>query len=208
MCNLLDMNESAYFLFSQPNGRGFVGLPISHSCIFLAIPGGVRKREVRPKPPFAAVMKAVKNIARLVRVYRVKPGEITGTSNSAAGWRTQRRVVAWGSLIGLAILATAVALPFSGVPQKTATADNLSPVSAQAPAAAIAIRLRQDQHSDAEHSSKALVVDPNLFLGVVHLQLERANAFANHDRSLGSSVVTHEKGDVPHGDGGARIDIG
>src|ERR1700756_2082236 len=35
-------------------------------------------------------MKAVKNIARLVRVYRVRPGEVTAVSKAAAGPPAQR----------------------------------------------------------------------------------------------------------------------
>jgi adenylate cyclase len=51
-------------------------------------------------------MKAVKNIARLVRVYRVRAGEAAGPSYPAAHWRTRNwRVGAMmaGSVIGLAL---------------------------------------------------------------------------------------------------------
>ena len=71
-------------------------------------------------------MKAVKNISRLVRVYRVRPGGIAGPSYSAAHWRPRNwRVIAMtaGSVIGLAMVIAVVALLISPLLRKTTTSD-------------------------------------------------------------------------------------
>src|SRR5215471_2975840 len=89
------------------------GVNIAARLESLAEPGsiyisGEAYDQVRDRP-FAfddLGMKAVKNIARLVRVYRVRPGGAAIPSLSAARWRTQHwRVLAIiaGSFIGVAI---------------------------------------------------------------------------------------------------------
>jgi formylglycine-generating enzyme required for sulfatase activity len=66
-------------------------------------------------------MKAVKNIARLVRVYRVRPGEVTRTSARAAQWfpPSWRLRAAAGSFIGLAIVVAALVLLLPATLKKT-----------------------------------------------------------------------------------------
>ena len=96
------------------------GVNIAARLESLAEPGsiyisGEAYDQVRDRP-FAfddLGMKAVKNIARLVRVYRVRPGEVTRTSARAAQWFPQSwrlRAAAAGSVIGLAIIVTALVL--------------------------------------------------------------------------------------------------
>jgi len=71
-------------------------------------------------------MKAVKNIARLVRVYRVRPGEVTRTSARAAQWFPQSwrlRAAAAGSFIGLAIVVAALVLLLPATLKKTTRSD-------------------------------------------------------------------------------------
>jgi formylglycine-generating enzyme required for sulfatase activity/class 3 adenylate cyclase len=70
-------------------------------------------------------MKAVKNIARLVRVYRVRPGEVTRTSARAANWFPQswRLRGAVASFIGLAIVVAAFVLLLPTTLKKTTSSD-------------------------------------------------------------------------------------
>ena len=71
-------------------------------------------------------MKAVKNIARLVRVYRVRLGEVTRTSARAAQWFPQSwrlRAAAAGSFIGLAIVVAALVLLLPATLKKTTSSD-------------------------------------------------------------------------------------
>jgi formylglycine-generating enzyme required for sulfatase activity len=81
-------------------------------------------------------MKAVKNIARLVRVYRVRPGEVAHPSAPTAHWS----ILSWrlgagaaGSFIGLAILMAAVVLLLPTILKKTTTFDTLPTPAAQTP---------------------------------------------------------------------------
>jgi formylglycine-generating enzyme required for sulfatase activity/class 3 adenylate cyclase len=81
-------------------------------------------------------MKAVKNIARLVRVYRVRPGEVAAVSKAAANARTQHwklAAVIAGLLIGLVVVGVSIVLVFSGLPKKTITAEALAPPNTQRP---------------------------------------------------------------------------
>jgi formylglycine-generating enzyme required for sulfatase activity/class 3 adenylate cyclase len=83
-------------------------------------------------------MKAVKNIARLVRVYRVRTSEVAGPSYSVAHWRTRNwRVPALlaGSAIGLAILIAAIVLLVSPVKKITTISDTLPAPATQMPIA-------------------------------------------------------------------------
>jgi formylglycine-generating enzyme required for sulfatase activity/class 3 adenylate cyclase len=67
-------------------------------------------------------MKAVKNIARLVRVYRVRPGEVSRTSAPVAHWFPQSwwlRIAAAGLFIGLAVVAATLVLLLPATPKKT-----------------------------------------------------------------------------------------
>src|ERR1700730_17791732 len=83
-------------------------------------------------------MKAVKNIARLVGVYRVTAGEVAGPSYSAAHWRTRNwrvHALVAGSAIGLAMLIAAVVLLVPPIIKKTTTSDTLPPPAAQVPMA-------------------------------------------------------------------------
>jgi formylglycine-generating enzyme len=111
------------------------GVNIAARLESLAEPGsiyisGEAYDQVRDRP-FAfddLGMKAVKNIARLVRVYRVRPGEVTRTSARAAQWFPQSwrlRAAASGSFVGLAILVAAVVLLLPTVLKKTTTFDTL-----------------------------------------------------------------------------------
>src|SRR5215469_11066692 len=96
------------------------GVNIAARLESLAEPGsiyisGEAYDQVRDRP-FAfddLGMKAVKNIARLVRVYRVRPGEVTRTSARVAHWLPQSwqlRAAVGGSFIGLAIVVAALVL--------------------------------------------------------------------------------------------------
>jgi formylglycine-generating enzyme required for sulfatase activity/class 3 adenylate cyclase len=95
------------------------GVNIAARLESLAEPGsiyisGEAYDQVRDRP-FAfddLGMKAVKNIARLVRVYRVRPGEVARTSARAAQWFPQswRLRAAAGAFIGLAIVVAALVL--------------------------------------------------------------------------------------------------
>ena len=109
------------------------GVNIAARLESLAEPGtiyisGEAYDQVRDRP-FAfddLGMKAVKNIARLVRVYRVRPGEVTRTSAGAAhrfsqSWRL--RVATAGSFIGLAIVVAALVLLLPATPKKTTSSD-------------------------------------------------------------------------------------
>jgi formylglycine-generating enzyme required for sulfatase activity/class 3 adenylate cyclase len=117
------------------------GVNIAARLESLAEPGsiyisGEAYDQVRDRP-FAfddLGMKAVKNIARLVRVYRVRTGEVADPSYSVAHWRTRnRRVVAMmaGSVIGLALLIAAVVLLVSPIIKKTTTSETLPTSTAQ-----------------------------------------------------------------------------
>jgi formylglycine-generating enzyme required for sulfatase activity/class 3 adenylate cyclase len=119
------------------------GVNIAARLESLAEPGsiyisGEAYDQVRDRP-FAfddLGMKAVKNIARLVRVYRVRSGEVTRRSARAAHWRTRNwRVVAMmsGSVIGLAMLMAAVVLLISPIQKKTTTSDAPPASTAQMP---------------------------------------------------------------------------
>jgi formylglycine-generating enzyme required for sulfatase activity/class 3 adenylate cyclase len=105
------------------------GVNIAARLESLAEPGtiyisGEAYDQVRDRP-FAfddLGMKAVKNIARLVRVYRVRPGEVTRTSARAAHWFPQSwrlRAAAAGSFIGLAIIVAALVLRLPATLTKT-----------------------------------------------------------------------------------------
>jgi formylglycine-generating enzyme required for sulfatase activity/class 3 adenylate cyclase len=96
------------------------GVNIAARLESLAEPGsiyisGEAYDQVRDRP-FAfndLGMKAVKNIARLVRVYRVRPGEVARKSARATQWFPQSwrlGAAAVGSFIGLAIVVTALVL--------------------------------------------------------------------------------------------------
>jgi formylglycine-generating enzyme required for sulfatase activity/class 3 adenylate cyclase len=109
------------------------GVNIAARLESLAEPGsiyisGEAYDQVRDRP-FAfddLGMKAVKNIARLVRVYRVRPGEVTRTSARAAQWFPQSwrlRAAAAGSLIGLAIVVAAIVLLLPATLKKTISSD-------------------------------------------------------------------------------------
>jgi formylglycine-generating enzyme required for sulfatase activity/class 3 adenylate cyclase len=105
------------------------GVNIAARLESLAEPGsiyisGEAYDQVRDRP-FAfddLGMKAVKNIARLVRVYRVRSGEVTRTSARAAQWFPQSwrlRAAAAGSFIGLAIVVAALVLLLPATLKKT-----------------------------------------------------------------------------------------
>jgi formylglycine-generating enzyme required for sulfatase activity/class 3 adenylate cyclase len=121
------------------------GVNIAARLESLAEPGsiyisGEAYDQVRDRP-FAfddLGMKAVKNIARLVRVYRVRPGEVTRTSARAAylrrrNWRRDALVA--GSVIGLAMLLAAVVLFVPLITKKSTTSYTLPPPAAQVPIA-------------------------------------------------------------------------
>jgi formylglycine-generating enzyme required for sulfatase activity/class 3 adenylate cyclase len=121
------------------------GVNIAARLESLAEPGsiyisGEAYDQVRDRP-FAfddLGMKAVKNIARLVRVYRVRTGEVAGPSYSAAHWRTRNwrvHALVAGSAIGLAMLIAAVVLLVPPIIKKTTTSDTLPPPAAQVPMA-------------------------------------------------------------------------
>jgi formylglycine-generating enzyme required for sulfatase activity/class 3 adenylate cyclase len=108
------------------------GVNIAARLESLAEPGsiyisGEAYDQVRDRP-FAfddLGLKAVKNIARLVRVYRVRPGEVTRTSARAAHWFPQSwrlRAAAAGSLLGLAIVV-AVLMLLPATLRKTTSSD-------------------------------------------------------------------------------------
>jgi class 3 adenylate cyclase len=114
------------------------GVNIAARLESLAEPGtiyisGEAYDQVRDRP-FAfddLGMKAVKNIARLVRVYRVRPGEVTRTSARAAHWFPQswRLRTAAGLFIGLAIVVAALVLLLPATPSKT-TSSVIQPIPA------------------------------------------------------------------------------
>jgi len=117
------------------------GVNIAARLESLAEPGsiyisGEAYDQVRDRP-FAfddLGMKAVKNIARLVRVYRVRSGEVTRTSTRAAHWRRRNwrmHALVAGSVIGIAILIAAVVLLVPPVIKKTPTSDTLPAPTAQ-----------------------------------------------------------------------------
>ena len=119
------------------------GVNIAARLESLAEPGsiyisGEAYDQVRDRP-FAfddLGMKAVKNIARLVRVYRVRPGEVTHTSARAAQWFPQSwplRAVAAGSFIGLAIVVTALVLLLPATLKKTTSSDTQPIPATQTP---------------------------------------------------------------------------
>jgi formylglycine-generating enzyme required for sulfatase activity/class 3 adenylate cyclase len=107
------------------------GVNIAARLESLAEPGsiyisGEAYDQVRDRP-FAfddLGMKAVKNIARLVRVYRVRPGEVSATSHPAPKRQTQspRLVLIAGSVIALLIIAAGAAMLYSGLPKHMTTA--------------------------------------------------------------------------------------
>jgi formylglycine-generating enzyme required for sulfatase activity/class 3 adenylate cyclase len=105
------------------------GVNIAARLESLAEPGtiyisGEAYDQVRDRP-FAfddLGMKSVKNIARLVRVYRVRPGEVARTSARAAHWFPESwrlRVAVAGSFIGLAIIVAALVLLLPATLNKT-----------------------------------------------------------------------------------------
>jgi formylglycine-generating enzyme required for sulfatase activity/class 3 adenylate cyclase len=117
------------------------GVNIAARLESLAEPGsiyisGEAYDQVRDRP-FAfddLGMKAVKNIARLVRVYRVRMGEVAGTSYSAAHWRTRNwrvHTLVAGSAFGLAMLIAAAVLLVPPIIKKTTTSDTLPASTAQ-----------------------------------------------------------------------------
>jgi class 3 adenylate cyclase len=119
------------------------GVNIAARLESLAEPGsiyisGEAYDQVRDRP-FAfddLGMKAVKNIARLVRVYRVRPGEVAGPSSSAAHWRIRNwRVhpLVAGSVLGFAMLIAAVVLLVPAITKKSTTSDTLPPPVAHMP---------------------------------------------------------------------------
>jgi formylglycine-generating enzyme required for sulfatase activity/class 3 adenylate cyclase len=121
------------------------GVNIAARLESLAEPGsiyisGEAYDQVRDRP-FAfddLGMKAVKNIARLVRVYRVRQGEVASTSHSTARWRTyywRLGAAVAGSFIGVAVLMAAVALLLPTIQKKTTTADAIPPPAIQTPVA-------------------------------------------------------------------------
>jgi formylglycine-generating enzyme required for sulfatase activity/class 3 adenylate cyclase len=112
------------------------GVNIAARLESLAEPGsiyisGEAYDQVRDRP-FAfddLGMKAVKNIARLVRVYRVRPGQVTRAPARAAHWFPQSwwlRAVAAGSFIGLAIVVAALVLLLPATPTKTTSSETQS----------------------------------------------------------------------------------
>jgi formylglycine-generating enzyme required for sulfatase activity/class 3 adenylate cyclase len=105
------------------------GVNIAARLESLAEPGtiyisGEAYDQVRDRP-FAfddLGMKSVKNIARLVRVYRVRPGEVARTSARAAHWFPQSwrlGAAVAGSFIGLAIIVAALVLRLPATLTKT-----------------------------------------------------------------------------------------
>jgi len=117
------------------------GVNIAARLESLAEPGsiyisGEAYDQVRDRP-FAfddLGMKAVKNIARLVRVYRVRPGEVSEAAAGPAARRWRLAAIVAGSLIGLVILGAGIALVFFGLPKKTITAEVSPPPTTQRPA--------------------------------------------------------------------------
>lgn len=121
------------------------GVNIAARLESLAEPGsiyisGEAYDQVRDRP-FAfddLGMKAVKNIARLVRVYRVRSGEVAGPSCSTARWRTRNwrlDVLVAGSVIGLAMLIATVVLLVPAITKKSTTSDTRPPPAVQMPIA-------------------------------------------------------------------------
>jgi formylglycine-generating enzyme required for sulfatase activity/class 3 adenylate cyclase len=116
------------------------GVNIAARLESLAEPGsiyisGEAYDQVRDRP-FAfddLGMKAVKNIARLVRVYRVRAGEASAAPYPATKRRPQFQrlsAVIGGLLIGLALIAASAVLLISGFPKKMTTAEIIpSPVT-------------------------------------------------------------------------------
>jgi formylglycine-generating enzyme required for sulfatase activity/class 3 adenylate cyclase len=109
------------------------GVNIAARLESLAEPGtiyisGEAYDQVRDRP-FAfddLGLKSVKNIARLVRVYRVRPGEVTRTPARVAHWFPQSwrlRAAAAGSFIGLATVVAALVLLLPATLKKTTSPD-------------------------------------------------------------------------------------
>jgi formylglycine-generating enzyme required for sulfatase activity/class 3 adenylate cyclase len=118
------------------------GVNIAARLESLAEPGsiyisGEAYDQVRDRP-FAfddLGMKAVKNIARLVRVYRVRPGEVARTPAHTAHWFPQpwRLRAAAGAFIGLAIVVAALVLLLPATLKKTTSPDTQPIPATEAP---------------------------------------------------------------------------
>jgi formylglycine-generating enzyme required for sulfatase activity/class 3 adenylate cyclase len=113
------------------------GVNIAARLESLAAPGsiyisGEAYDQVRDRP-FAfddLGMHAVKNIARLIRVYRVRLGDITVKPKAVSKWHLQRwrlATIVTGSLIGLVIFVSLICLILRGLPPKATTADIVAP---------------------------------------------------------------------------------
>jgi class 3 adenylate cyclase len=118
------------------------GVNIAARLESLAEPGsiyisGEAYDQVRDRP-FAfddLGLKAVKNIARLVRVYRVRPGGVARTLTpkmARPGPFSRQGIVVTGSIMGLAILVAVLALMLP-ILRKTTTSDTLSTPTAETP---------------------------------------------------------------------------
>ncbi|HEY2528979.1 MAG TPA: SUMF1/EgtB/PvdO family nonheme iron enzyme [Xanthobacteraceae bacterium] len=114
------------------------GVNIAARLESLADPGsiyisGEAYDQVRDRP-FAfddLGMKAVKNIARLVRVYRVRPGEAARASTSAIPWRVpigRRSAAVVGSIIGVAIIVAVLVLALTSLRQTTTSTTLATPI--------------------------------------------------------------------------------
>jgi class 3 adenylate cyclase len=117
----------------QGNDVFGTGVNIAARLESLAEPGsiyvsGEAYDQVRDRP-FAfddLGMKAVKNISRLVRVYRVRPGQPAAASSSAALRRSphsRRTAAAVAAVIVLLVVVGGLALLLSGLPKKMTTAE-------------------------------------------------------------------------------------
>jgi formylglycine-generating enzyme len=98
---------------------------------------GEQYNRVRDRPlAFDEVdMKAVRNIARLVRVYRVRPPAAARASTPAIPWRVRTGrtgAAVAGSIIGLAVLAVLLVLALPGLGQ-TITSNTLSAPTSEIP---------------------------------------------------------------------------
>jgi len=113
------------------------GVNIAARLESLAEPGsiyisGEAYDQVRDRP-FAfddLGMHPVKNIARLIRVYRVRLGDVTVKPKTVRIREPQRwrlATIVAGSLIGLLLLVSVVWLIFFGLPLKRTTADIIAP---------------------------------------------------------------------------------
>jgi len=118
------------------------GVNIAARLESLAQPGsiyisGEAYDQVRDRP-FAfddLGLQAVKNIARLVRVYRVRPGGVARASKPAMPWAVRigrRGAAAAGSIIGLAILVALLVLALPSLRQTT-TSNTLSTPTPETP---------------------------------------------------------------------------